>query len=126
MEIDKLKSKYLEFQTENEGFGNLILLSKEGEIIFSLDPNFIGGTEAKELMDSWLNHKSAFVIGENRYPILSWEELQFAARNVKGKGAIIGTRTKSNEYTLVHLSPASKIAPTMGSIKLNRWVWDLE
>lgn len=124
MNEEKIKSEYLEFQNEHEGFGNLMVLNNEGQILFSLDPNFASKEEGKALMDAWLNNKSAIKIGEKRYPILSWEEIQFAARNVKDKDALIGCKVKSKNYVVVHLEKGAKISPAIASIALNRWSWD--
>ena len=98
MDAEQIKNKYQEFQDANNGFAEAMILSKEGKILFSLDPNYITEDEAKNFMDAWLTKKSAVIIGDNRFPILSHEEIQFAARNVKGKGALVGTKTKENHY----------------------------
>ncbi len=125
MDAEQIKNKYQEFQDANNGFAEVMILSKEGKILFSLEPNYITEDEAKNFMDAWLTKKSAVVIGENRFPILSHEEIQFAARNVKGKGALVGTKTKENHYIIAHLEPSSRFPPTIAAINLNRWAWDI-
>jgi hypothetical protein len=123
MDAEQIISEYKTFQDANNGFGNLMILKTDGQILYSLED--IADEDAKGLMDAWLNHKSAVLIGENRYPILSWDELQFGARNVKGKGALVGTRTKQDHYVVAHLNADSRLPPSVAAINLNRWAWDL-
>lgn len=125
MEAEQIIEKYKEFQDANNGFEELMMFSKEGDLLFSLNPNYITETEAKNLMEAWLNKQSAVVIGNIRYPILSHEILQFAARNVKGQGALVGTKTNEDHYVVAHLSASSRFPPTIAAINLNRWAWNL-
>jgi hypothetical protein len=125
MDTEKLHEEYRQFQQTNEGFAEMMVLTKEGTIMFLTDSTFISEEDARNLMDAWLTRKSAAVIGEDRYPILSWETIQFAARNVKGKGALIGCLTKSDNYIVVHLEPHCKTPPAIAAINLNRWSWHI-
>ena len=124
MDEEKIKTEYATFQDEHEGFGDFAILNRNGEVIFRLNQNFVTDEEGKILMDAWLNHKSAVEWTNKRYPILSWEEIQFAARNVKDKDALIGCITKSKNFIVVHLKAGAKAAPAIAAIALNRWSWD--
>ena len=123
LNIEKILAEYAQFQADNPGFAEIIILTSTGELEYGSDPTFCSKEEAKPLFDAWMNHGSAVEIGGNRYPVLSWEVMQFAARNVKGKGALVGCKTKTDRYVVVHLE--AKVAPTMAAIKFNRWSWDV-
>lgn len=122
---EQVLSIFREFQTENPGYEILIVLSAEGILEFSSDEGFCTPEEAKNLLKAWKEHESAVIIGEDRFPILSWEELQFAARNVRGKGVLVGAKTKTNRYVVIKISAETKAAPTIAAIKVNRWSWNL-
>ncbi|TFH29631.1 MAG: hypothetical protein E4G98_03495 [Promethearchaeota archaeon] len=125
MDYQTLQPEFTEFTQEFPDFDAFFIVDVEGNMLFTTDPLFVNGDDTKILMQAWLKHESAFTIGENRYPILSWEEVQFAARNVRGKGAIIGTITQSKDYILAHLKPGASVAPTIAAIHLNRKFWNL-
>lgn len=125
MDIDKLKPEFEEFQQEFPDFDLFFILNSTGEILYSSEPDKVNPEQTQDLMHAWLNRESACQLGEDRYPILSWEPLQFAARNVKGKGAIVGTITQSSYYLLAHLKLGAKLAPAIGAIQLNRKFWKL-
>ena len=124
MDEEKIKSEYATFQEENPGFGNMVVLNRDGEVLFRLDPNFISDGDGKILMDAWVNRKPAIEWTPKRYPIFSWEDLQFAARNIKDKDSLVGCITKSKNYIVVHMATGSKPAPAIATITLNRWSWD--
>lgn len=125
LNIEHVMTEYKTFQEQNQSFGELIILSPNGNLEYTHPSEFCSDSEAQSLFEAWKNHGSAAVIGEDRYPIISWEELQFAARNVKGKGALVGCKTKTNRYIVVHLLPGAKDGPTTAAIKLNRWSWSI-
>ncbi len=125
LQSDEIVSKFREYQTSHAGSEILLILTNKGELEFSTDPTFCSQEDAQNLLKAWLSRESAAQIGEDRYPILSWEELQFAARNIHGKGALVGCKTKTNRYVVVKLAPTSKEAPTIAAIHLNRWSWNL-
>ena len=125
MDTEKLHEDYHQFQETNEGFAEMMILTNEGTILFLTDSTFLSAEDARNVMDAWLNRKSAAVVGEDRYPILSWEAIQFAARNVNGKGALIGCLTKSGDYIVVHLTPKCRTPPAIAAINLNRWSWHI-
>ncbi len=56
---------------------------------------------------------------------LKWDELQFAARNVAGYGALIGAKTKAGNYAVVHLDTSTKTPLLQATVELNRWSWNL-
>lgn len=122
---DELNAQFLQFQLENPGFDSIIVLSPEGKLEYVSDPAICSEQEAAQLFHAWKEHQSAVILGEDRFPILSWEELQFAARNVKGKGMLVGSRTKTNRYVVIKLGPTAKIAPTIAAIQVNRWAWNV-
>ena len=74
----------------------MLILKSDGSLEYISDATFCTQEQAKELFDAWMNHKSACMLGEDRYAILSWEIYQLAGRNVKGKGAIVGAKTKTD------------------------------
>ena len=125
LDFEKFLAEYRDFQQEHPSFGEIFILSSTGGLEFCSPADYCTEAEAQVLLDSWQNHGSAAVIGEDRYPIISWEELQFAARNVRGKGALIGCKTKSDRYVVIHLLPGAKDGPTTAAIKLNRWSWQI-
>jgi len=124
LDENQFNAEFGQFQQEFPGFGELILLTKEGKIVFSTKSGFFTDEDAKTLINTWFTHQSAVVWGTDRFPILNWEELQFAARNVHGKGALVGTKTKSGLYAVVHIKPDGSIPPSLGAIHLNRWIWN--
>ena len=75
MDTEKLHEEYRQFQETNEGFAEMMVLTKAGEILFLTDATFLTAEDARNLMDAWLTRKSAAVLGEDRYPILSWENI---------------------------------------------------
>ncbi len=121
MDIEKLKAEYAKFKETFEGFGVLTLLSEAGEILYTDDPAAIAPEEAKELLDAWLHTKPAVIVAGNRFPVLKWDPLQFAARNVKGAGSIVGSITKSKNYCIVFYHGTGNLIQT--SIDFNRWVF---
>ena len=125
MTFDNLKNEFQAFQEENPGFEILLALSAEGNLEFTTEDAFCSPEDAQKMFKAWHEHGSAVVIGEDRFPILSWEELQFAARNVRGKGSLVGAKTKSGRYGIAKLSGSAKLAPTIAAIKFNRWSWDI-
>ncbi|MCF2139095.1 MAG: hypothetical protein K9W44_03470 [Candidatus Lokiarchaeota archaeon] len=125
MDVNSIIPEFDAFIAEFPDFDLFIILTQDGIIKYCSDPDRVQSEQTKALMQAWLNHESACVLGKDRYPILSWEPLQFAARNVKGKGALVGTVTSSNHYLVAHLKPDAKLAPAIAAIYLNRKFWKL-
>ena len=125
MDYQTLQPEFTSFLEEYPDFDAFFIADAEGNLLFTTDPSFVKDEDTKSLMQAWLKHESAFTIGENRFPILSWEEVQFAARNVRGHGAIIGTMTESKVYLIAHLKQGASLAPTIAAIHLNRKFWNL-
>lgn len=125
MDVEAVKKSYQEFQQKNPGFGELLVLTKEGTIILATDPGFAKEEETKQLMDAWLNNKPAVEIGGIRFSVLKWDPIQFAARNVGPKGALIGSIAKSNNYAVIHLSKDCPTPLLAATVSLNRWAWGL-
>ncbi|MHA2001529.1 MAG: hypothetical protein ACTSVU_05500 [Promethearchaeota archaeon] len=124
MDTESISNEYKSFQESHPGYGNIIILSIEGEILYTSDPDWISPDQAKNFMDAWLNNGPALILGEDRFSIINWFDLQFAAKNVRGKGAFVGSKTKLDHYVLAFLPPGSKVPLTVGAIEINRWVWD--
>lgn len=125
MDLEMLKNEFKQFQEEYPDFDVFFIIDGEGNLLYSTDPSFLSQEDAQLLIMAWLDHESAVVVGENRYPILSWEIFQFAARNVRGKGALVGTETQSKCYVLGHIIHNAPLAPAIGAIYLNRKFWKL-
>jgi hypothetical protein len=123
MDVEKIKTEYAKFQEKGPDFGNLMILSREGNLLWSLDPDFTTEDQTKGLMDVWLNSKPAVELNGNRYPILKWDELQFAAKNTAGKGAIIGCVCKSKNFAVVQYSGTGNLIGA--TVELNRWSWNI-
>ena len=125
LNIPKIMDQYQQFCDQNGGFDTILILTSTGDLEYISDKNFCTPAQAKDLYNAWINHESAVTMGNDRYPILNWEILQFAARNVHKKGALVGCKTKTNRYVVCHLSPQSNNAPTIAAIKLNRFSWNV-
>ncbi|MHA1777359.1 MAG: hypothetical protein DRO88_00295 [Promethearchaeia archaeon] len=125
MDIEQLIPEFNAFQQEFPDFDLFIILASDGEVLYSSNPEKVNPEETRSLMHAWLKRESACMFGQKRYPILSWEPLQFAARNVKGKDALVGTITQSSYYLLAHLKAGAELAPAIGAIQLNRKFWKL-
>ena len=124
MDIEKIKASYREFQQKNAGFDKIAILTREGGIEYA-DEGFITADEAKSVMDAWLTNKPAIEVGGNRFPILKWDELQFASRNTSGMGAIIGCITKSKLFFVAFLLPNTNSNLIAATVALNRWSWNI-
>ena len=88
------------------------------------EEGFFSSEEARQLFFAWQNHEDAFFIGEERFPILSWNETQFAARNIKSKLIIVGTKTRTNRYVVMKVDPGTLWQPNiaaLASTMLNLW-----
>ena len=125
LDMDRILAEYQKFQELHPSYSEIIIISPNGGLEYCSHKDFCSEEDVKALFDAWMNHGPAAVLSGDRYPILSWEELQFAARNVRGKGALVGCKTKTHRYVLIHLNPNAKEAPTTAAIKLNRWSWDV-
>jgi hypothetical protein len=125
MENEEIQAAYTEFQNEHVGFAELLVLNESGEQLFASDTDFATAEESAQIMDVWLNNKPAVEIKEVRYPVLKWDPLQFAARNVNKLGAIIGCKTKLENYVVARLDPSCKTPLIEAGVLLNRWSWNL-
>ncbi|MHA1734733.1 MAG: hypothetical protein ACTSU5_22580 [Promethearchaeota archaeon] len=81
------------------------ILDKDGKILFKSDGCPLTEDEARAVMKAWMNHEGRVEIAGVGYPILKSEPEQLAARNVAGKGAIVGAITSSKDYAIAHLNP---------------------
>ncbi len=93
------------------------IMNKEGGIVFKSDNCPITEQEAKDAIDAWLNHKGRIEIAGIGYPILKSEPEQLAARNVAGKGALVGAITGEQYYAIAHLNPQCT-TPLGGAAKI--------
>ncbi|MBN1801482.1 MAG: ethanolamine ammonia-lyase reactivating factor EutA [Candidatus Lokiarchaeota archaeon] len=129
LDIDKTLNAFEDFQQNHEGYEKLLILNSKGEIELSSDPNFCTAEEARNLLSAWKEHKAFFTIGDNRYPILSSEELQFAAGSNQSNGYIVGSKTKNNRYALVNITKGPILMrpniARVAAIDVNKWSWDL-
>jgi len=125
MNLMQLADQFADFRISQSDFDALAVLSPTGELLFQSEHDFIKPAEGIALVDAWKNHLSAVTLGEDRYPILSWEDYQFAARNVKGKGALVGSLDREKNFVVAHIIPTARNAPAIAAILLNRWVWGI-
>jgi hypothetical protein len=125
METDAITTAFKTFQTQNPGFTHLLVLSRDGDILYSSEPNFITPDEAKHVMDTWQHNGPAVELGPLRFAVLKWDELQFAAKNVATKAGLVGSKTKSGKYAMVKLAPDCPTAILQASIIVNRWSWSV-
>ena len=123
MDSDAILKGYAEFQQKNPGFGPLIVLTKEGEILLSSEPNVITPDQGKHIVDVWFHTKPAIELGDVRYPVLKWDEMQLAAKNVRGMGSLVGCKCKSGLYAVAKVKPECPLNALQASIELNRWSW---
>jgi ethanolamine utilization protein EutA len=115
------------FQAEHPGYEALLILSSNGDLEFSSDPRLWTASDIAGMLKAWQGHEPAFVLGDNRYPILTWDDFQFAACNKESKAIIVGTKTKSNRYVILKCDPGTQWAPNIASyvVKvLKLWAWD--
>ncbi len=128
LDREKIAMEFKHFQAEHEGYEILLILSKEGRLEYITDESFCSPEEARDIYKAWQGHESAFLIGKKRFPILSWADLQFAARTMSDKSIIVGTKTKSNRYVLMNVVPGTEWKPNVASFavkEVHRWSWDL-
>ena len=124
MDKEKINSSYKEFQAQNPGFGALIVLTRAGEILHMTEPDAMTADQAKHLVDVWFNNKPAVEFGDIRYPVLKWDELQFAAKNVAKKGSLVGCKTKSDKLVVSKVAGDCPTNIITATIALNRWSWN--
>jgi ethanolamine utilization protein EutA len=125
---EKIIQSFKQFQAEHIGYEILVVLTPEGELEFTTDKSFLTPKDAKNILKAWQEHEPAFVIGENRFPIVSWDQFLFAASNTKGKGIVVGTKTKTNRFILMKVDPGTKMKPNIAALAaklLNQWSWEL-
>ncbi len=129
IDCDKIIEAFKAFQQEHEGYDKLLVLNSRGEIALSSDPNFCTQEEAGKLLNAWKKHEAFFTIGNNRYPILSSEDFQFAAGSNNSNGYLVGSKTKSNLYILVNITKGSILMKPniarVAAIDVNKWSWNL-
>lgn len=125
MDSNTISTAFKGFQTQNPGFTHLVVLSYEGDILYSSEPNYISPEEAKHVMETWFHNGPAVELGSLRFAVLKWDELQFAARNVATKAGLVGSKTKSGKYAIVKLAPDCPMAILQASIVVNRWSWSV-
>jgi hypothetical protein len=124
MDADKVSASYKAFQDQNPGFGALIVLTRVGDILYTSEPDAMSPDQAKHLVDVWFNNKPAVEFGDIRYPVLKWDELQFAAKNVAKKGSLIGCKTKTDNFAVVKVAGDCPTNIIQATIALNRWSWN--
>jgi hypothetical protein len=126
MDAAAITSAFQSLQNENPGsFELLVVISKAGEVLYSSQEGAVTPDQAKHILDVWSNNKAAVELGEIRYPVLKWDPLQFAAKNVGGKGSLVGSKTKAENYAVAKVSPGSPLSVIQASIVLNRWAWNV-
>jgi hypothetical protein len=124
----RISQLFKQFQSEHKGYEVLLIFTPKGDLEFTSDEGFLSPKDVQNLYKAWQEHEPAFFIGEDRFPILSWAELQFAASNIKGKGIVVGTKTKTNRFVVMKVDPGTKWEPNIANYAvkmLNQWSWDL-
>ena len=128
LNIDKISRAFQNLQQDNMGYERLIVLSHEGTMEFTTDPDLCSPDEAVGLYQAWKGHRPAVMMGDHRFPILSWGELQFAAGKRDGNGYLVGSKTKTNRYAVVKINPGKERTPNIAALAatiVNRWAWNL-
>ncbi|MBD3188889.1 hypothetical protein GF325_18830 [Candidatus Bathyarchaeota archaeon] len=105
MSVD-YESLYDELKKSNDNVEQCAVLEENGTLINS-SSGWDLSEDGKQLIETWLAHGPRIVIQEIGFSVLRSEPEQFIARNVSGKGAIVGSITKSGNYLVVKLSPSS-------------------
>ncbi|MFX1237144.1 MAG: ethanolamine ammonia-lyase reactivating factor EutA, partial [Promethearchaeota archaeon] len=129
LNIEEVLKAFKDFQQENDGYDKLLVLNSKGEIELTSNPDFCTAKEAKNLLNAWKEHEAFFTIANNRYPILSSEDFQFAAGSNQSNGYLVGSKTKSNRYVLVNVTKGPILMKPniarVAAIDVNKWSWDL-
>ncbi|GAB4310383.1 MAG: hypothetical protein Kow0069_10510 [Promethearchaeota archaeon] len=108
----------------HDGFA---VLAADGEIKYKTDDLPLTPEEAKGLVDIWLNSQGGrVVVGGIGYSVLKSEPEQLAARNVGGKGGLVGAVTCSGQYAVAHVRPDSPVSLGVAAMKFGDLVWKLE
>jgi ethanolamine utilization protein EutA len=125
---EKITKAFKEFQAQHKGYESIFILTPEGNFEFTTENKYWSPENARDIFNAWQKHESAFFIGQDRFPIVSWANLQFAARNTQDKGIVVGTKTKTNRYIVMKVAPGTKREPNIAALAatlLNQWSWNL-
>ena len=123
MNEEEVKQAFAEFQTQFPGMDKLMIMDGEGNILMSTDTDFISAEEAKIVLDVWKSGKSPLEVGGLRYPVLKWDDIQFAAKNIPKKIGLIGSIGKSGNYCVAQYTGGGNLLQS--TIDLNRWCWNI-
>jgi len=108
---------------EYEGTEEIFLLSPSGEILFKSENFPLTNEEAKGILTAWKEKEPALIFQNYRFAILKNDEIQLAAKNVRGgKGNIVGSITKEGDYLVAHTRDEGMILIEW-SIFINKVAW---
>lgn len=121
--MNDITEQVKEFFSQNAGYTDFFVIDGEGNVEFKYGEEEADVEELKGLLNAWKNTEPAAIFRGNRYPILKWDPLQFAATSVKTKYSLIGSTTKTKKYCVAHFTGGGNAI--MNTINLNRFVWNL-
>lgn len=112
-------------RAEYEQIKEAILIDSLGNLLFKSEDFSLGESEPKDLLDSWKNTKGALTFMGTRYIILKWDDIQLAAKNIKGTDNICGSISPDGDYFVVRIDDAEgKLLLIEWSIHVNKKVWE--
>lgn len=121
---DKKFNSIVEDLNEFRGVEEVILLDKEGNILFKVGELTLSPEDAKKLLNSWKNKDPSLTYQNYRYVMIKNEEIQLAAKNTTdGKGNIAGSITNEGDYLIVHVAKETDIILLEWSILVNKLAW---
>ena len=108
---------------EQEGVEEIFLLNSDGEVVYKSGDFQLSNEEAKAILTAWKTKEPAIMFQNNRFPVLKNDDIQLAAKNIGGgKGNIVGSITKEEDYLVAHTRDEGLIILEW-SIFINKVAW---
>ena len=125
MNEDTFKTLVTNLRSEYDQIKEALLIDSSGNLLFKSEDFALGENEPKDLLDSWKNTKGALSFMGTRYAILKWDDIQLAAKNIKGTDNICGSITPEGEYFVVSIDDTEgNLLLIEWSIHINKKVWE--
>jgi len=108
---------------EQEGVEEIFLLNSDGEAVYKSGDFQLSNEEAKAILTAWKTKEPAIMFQNNRFAVLKNDDIQLAAKNIGGgKGNIVGSITKEEDYLVAHTRDEGLIILEW-SIFINKVAW---
>ena len=125
MNEDNFKTLVNSMRADYEEIKEAFLIDPSGNLLYKSEDFALTESESKDLLDSWKNTKGSLNFMETRFAILKWDDIQLAAKNIKGTDNICGSITPEGNYFVVRIDDAEgKILLIEWSIYINKKVWE--